>query len=81
MNSKGLNTKLLRTLVKKEMLDVFRDKKTLIMMLIVPLILYPLIFIGVMQITALISSSMEKQNYKVVVQAEDEDALLHKLME
>ena len=54
MNSKGLNTKMLRTLVKKEMLDVLRDKKTLVMMLVVPLILYPLIFIGVMQVTALV---------------------------
>ena len=43
-----MNTKIIRTLVKKEMLDVFRDKKTVIMMLVVPVILYPLIFIGAM---------------------------------
>lgn len=81
MSSKGINTKMIKTLVKKEMLDVFRDKKTLLMMLVVPLILYPLIFIGIMQITVLISSSMEEQNYKFAVAAEDEDALLQKLME
>lgn len=81
MNSRGVNTKMIRTLVKKEMLDVFRDKKTLLMMLVVPLILYPLIFIGVMQITALISSSMEEQSYKIVVEADDDDALIRKFME
>ena len=42
MNTKRLNTKIIRTLVKKEMLDVLRDKKTVLMMLVVPLVLYPL---------------------------------------
>ena len=76
-----MNTKIIRTLVKKEMLDVFRDKKTVIMMLLVPVILYPLIFVGVMQLMTFISSSMETQNYRIAVDAEDEDAFLHKLME
>ncbi len=74
-----MNTKMIRTLVKKEMLDVFRDKKTVIMMLIVPVVLYPLIFIGVMQLMTFISSSMEKQNYRIAVEAEDEGRFLHKL--
>lgn len=81
MNTKGLNTKIIRTLVKKEMLDVLRDKKTVLMMLVVPLVLYPLIYIGVMQVMALISSNMETQNYKIVVEAQDEGALLSKLAE
>ncbi|MCM1087172.1 MAG: ABC transporter permease [Muribaculaceae bacterium] len=75
-----MNTKIIRTLVKKEMLDVFRDKKTVIMMLVVPVILYPLIFIGVMQVVAAISSSMGEQTYRVVIEAEDEGAFLEKLM-
>lgn len=74
-----MNTKIVRTLVKKEMLDVLRDKKTVIMMLVVPVILYPLIFIGVMQIMAAISSSMEEQNYRIAVEAEDDGAFLRKL--
>lgn len=74
-----MNTKIIKTLVKKEMLDVLRDKKTVVMMLVVPVILYPLIFIGVMQIMAMISSSMEEQNYKIAIEAEDEGACLHEL--
>ena len=81
MNTKGLNTKIIRTLVKKEMLDVLRDKKTVLLMLVVPLVLYPLIYIGVMQVMAFISSNMETQNYKIVVEAQDEGALLSKLAE
>lgn len=69
-----MNIKVIQTLVKKEMLDVFRDKKTVVMMLVVPVILYPLIFIGVMQAVAMISSSMKEQNYRIVVDAEDDGA-------
>lgn len=76
-----MNTTIIRTLVKKEMLDVFRDKKTVLMMLVVPVILYPLIFIGVMQLVMFISSSMEEQNYRIVVEAEDEGAFLQKLLQ
>ena len=74
-----MNTKIIKTLVKKEMLDVLRDKKTVVMMLVVPVILYPLIFIGVMQLMAMISSSMEEQNYKIAIEAEDEGDFLHEL--
>ena len=76
-----MNTKIIKTLIKKEMLDVLRDKKTVIMMLVVPVILYPLIFIGAMQLVAAISSGMEKQNYKIAVEADDDGDFLHKLTE
>lgn len=81
MNTNRLNRIIIRTLVKKEMLDVLRDKKTVLMMLVVPLVLYPLIYIGAMQVMAFISSNMETQDYKIVVEAQDEGALLNKLAE
>lgn len=76
-----MNTKITWTLMKKEILDVFRDKKTVIMMLVVPLILYPLIFIGAMQVVAFISSNMDEQNYRIAVEADDDGTFVHKLME
>lgn len=76
-----MNAKIIRTLVKKEMLDVFRDKKTMVMMVLVPVILYPLIFVGAMQFMSFISSSMETQNYRISVDAKDGDAFIHKLTE
>lgn len=74
-----MDAKIIKTLVEKEMLDVLRDKKTVVMMLVVPVILYPLIFIGAMQVMAMISSNMEEQNYRIAVDAEDEGAILHEL--
>lgn len=74
-----MNTKIIRTLVKKEMLDVLRDKKTVVMMLVVPVILYPLIIIGVMQLMAAISSDMRQQDYRIAIEAEDEGDFLHEL--
>lgn len=76
-----MNSKIIRTLIKKEILDVFRDKKTVIMMLVVPVILYPLIFIGAMQVVAAISASMDKQDYIIAVEAEDDGAFLYTLQE
>ncbi|MDE6212416.1 MAG: ABC transporter permease [Lachnospiraceae bacterium] len=76
-----MSTKILKTLVKKEMMDVFRDKKTVFIMLVIPIILYPLIFIGALQLMTFISSSMEKNDYKIVVAAEDEGRFLRKLEE
>lgn len=74
-----MNAKIIRTLVKKEMLDVLRDKKTVIMMLVVPVVLYPLIFIGVMQVMSAISSNMERQNYRIAIEAEDDGVFMNKL--
>ncbi len=76
-----MNTKIIKTLLKKEMLDVFRDKKTVIMMLVVPVLLYPLIFIGVMQFMAFVSSSMEEQNYRIAVEEEDGGAFYDRLVQ
>lgn len=77
-----MNIKITKTLIKKEMLDVFRDKKTVLMMLFIPVILYPLIFVVVMQLTSMISSGMETQEYHIAVNIEgDDDAFLHKLTE
>ena len=33
-------------LIKKEIMEILRDKKTLIIMVLVPLIMYPLLIIG-----------------------------------
>ncbi len=74
-----MNAKIIKTLMKKEILDVFRDKKTVLMMLVVPVILYPLIFLGVMQLVSIISSGMETQEYKIAVNVEEDDEFLQKL--
>ena len=55
----------IKTLVKKEMLDILRDKKTLIMMVVVPVLLYPLILIGMTMAMSMIMQSQEETVHTV----------------
>lgn len=57
----------IKAIYKKEMLDLLRDKKTLIMMLVVPLLLYPLIMMGSMLFSSAIASSLQSGEYHIVV--------------
>lgn len=75
MNRKW-NRKVIKTLFKKEMLDVLRDKKTVIMMLVVPVILYPLIFVVALQVVASVATSMETHTYNIVVDCPDDGRLM-----
>lgn len=50
--------KKIMTLVHKEILDILRDKKTLIMMVVVPLVLYPSLLIG---LTLIMSNMMQSE--------------------
>lgn len=52
----------LKTLVKKEIMDILRDKKTLIIMVAVPLLLYPVVIIGM---TFVLSMMMQSEVEKV----------------
>ena len=50
----------LRVLIRKEILDILRDKKTLVMMVVVPVLLYPLIIIGMsLMMTMFMGDSQE----------------------
>lgn len=53
--------KRLRTLIKKEIMDILRDKKTLIIMVAVPLLLYPSIMIGMTMIMSMVAQSQEEK--------------------
>lgn len=47
-------------LIRKEMLDILRDKKTLIMMILVPIVLYPLLIIGMTLVLNSVMSTSEE---------------------
>ncbi len=51
------------TLVKKELLDVLRDKKTLIIMVVVPILLYPAMIIGMVFIMNMIMQSQTESEH------------------
>ena len=58
---------MIKQLYKKEMLDVLRDKKTVIMMLIVPILIYPLMFVGGMVMMSKVTTQMDTQTYEIAV--------------
>ena len=62
-----MNFKTVKSLFKKEILDVLRDKKTIIMMVLVPLILYPLLVVAGLGLMTKISTDMSTQEYRVAM--------------
>ena len=58
---------MIKQLYKKEIRDVLRDKKTVIMMLIVPILIYPLMFVGGMVMMSKVTTQMDTQTYEIAV--------------
>ncbi len=55
------------TIIRKELLEIFRDKRTLIAMVFVPLVLYPVLFIVFSQWMIVQESRQEEKNSKVAL--------------
>lgn len=58
-----MRSKIVRHILKKEMTDILRDKKTLFMMIILPIILYPVLMILATQI---MTTSLNNINQKEI---------------
>lgn len=74
-----MNFKIIKQLYKKEILDVLRDKKTVIMMLIVPLLVYPLMFVAGMGMMSKVTTEMNTQTYTIGVNFMESDTELLEL--
>ena len=57
----------IKAIYKKEMMDLLRDKKTLVMMLVVPLVIYPLIMMGSLLMGSAIAGSLQSDEYQIAV--------------
>lgn len=70
-------------LVKKEVLDILRDKKTLITMVVLPILLYPLLLIGMTFGIGYFMQSQSEKIHTVAFESADEEVLeeLKKLYE
>lgn len=60
-----MNVKRMGALFKREIRDIFRDKKTMIMMVLLPLVLYPLLIVGMALLSTAIMQSQEEKTYLV----------------
>ncbi|MFZ5434276.1 MAG: ABC transporter permease subunit/CPBP intramembrane protease [Calditrichota bacterium] len=78
-----MQLRLVKTIFFKELRDILRDRRTLFVMIVLPILLYPLLLIGVMQITMIQLSKIAKKTSRVVIQgreyAGDLSALLDSL--
>ncbi|MBO6114263.1 MAG: CPBP family intramembrane metalloprotease [Lachnospiraceae bacterium] len=70
-----MNLRNIKSLYKKELLDVMRDKKTVIMMVVVPIILYPLLIVLSLQVMSAITTQMTERTYIISVYYDEDDIM------
>lgn len=63
----SLNFSIVRQIVKKELLELIRDKKNLFMMLILPILIYPILMIGMAQVMMLTMNDLSSQDINLTV--------------
>lgn len=66
------NKTIIEILFLKEIRDILRDKKTLVIMVIVPLLLYPAMIIGLTLILSQMGKSQMENTYYVIYEEKDE---------
>ncbi|MFO7897227.1 MAG: ABC transporter permease subunit/CPBP intramembrane protease, partial [Candidatus Cloacimonadales bacterium] len=74
-----MNLKKVFTIYKKEMLDILRDKRTVVSAIVVPIILYPLIMIGVSSIMSRQEQKLEDQSATIYVDNQIQDMISGKI--
>ena len=62
-----MNPKIVYTILRKELLETLRDKRTLIAMIGIPIVLYPLLLIVVTQVAIVQQSRIEEADSKVAL--------------
>ncbi|MCC3867055.1 ABC transporter permease subunit/CPBP intramembrane protease [Terrisporobacter mayombei] len=60
-----MRTKMVKAIFKKEMIDILRDKRTLFMGIILPLILYPVLMLIMSQIMTMSMNSIENEDINI----------------
>ncbi len=60
----------IRTIYGKELVDILRDRRTLIAMIVVPIVLYPLLMLGSIQAVSFQAEGLERATIRIGVVAE-----------
>lgn len=63
-----MNLNMIKPLFKREMTDIFRDRKTLFMMVILPIVLYPLMVVGMTMLITAIETNQQETRYQVCLE-------------
>lgn len=66
----------IRVIYRKELIDILRDRRTLIAMIVVPIVLYPLLMIGSLQAVSIQTKALGDEELVIGVVTEEEGQLL-----
>lgn len=59
------------TIFKKQLIELLRDKRTVFVIFILPILLYPLMVVGFSQLSILLISKMAGETYNIVIEGEN----------
>lgn len=76
-----MNLSLIDLIFRKELLEAFRDKKTLIFMILMPILLYPLLGIGFFQIALIQASKVREDTSRIAFRGGEPPPRLIELLE
>ena len=76
-----MNKRIVASLYKKEIIDILRDKKTMLMMIVVPLVLYPLLFVGTMMLMKSMMNASTEKSYTVALDMTKDPAAMKSIFE
>lgn len=72
-----MRIKIVKQIFKKEMIDILRDKKTIFMMIILPLLLYPILMVGASSIMSMSMNKMEETTVNIAFNNNPSDNLIN----
>ncbi|MEK6675525.1 MAG: ABC transporter permease subunit/CPBP intramembrane protease [Planctomycetota bacterium] len=71
----------IQIIYRKELIEVLRDRRTLIAMIVVPIVLYPLLMVGSIQAVTFQAESLQRAKLVIGVTSESQEASLRSLVE
>ena len=74
-------TRRIRTIYVKELIDILRDRRTLIAMIVVPIVLYPLLMLGSVQAVSYQKEAMEQEALRIGVAGDRHRIMLTQLIQ
>ena len=72
---------MIKTVFKREIIDILRDKKTIFMTMIIPLILYPVLMLGMMTVMNNVNSTMIEKELNIAFSEPPTAEILEKMKE
>lgn len=67
-----MNRRNILAIFRKEVRDTIRDRRTLFVMTILPMLLYPVMIVGFLHVSAMLKQSLDKERFKIWIEGKDQ---------